>query len=124
VTRRALPLVILLGAAVTVVGETPGPTPVPAREPQVTLRWSAREEQQTYGYLVYRAVRREGPYLRINPTIVRSCPSPSGEPSRYEYVDRDVVPGTTYFYYLDSVSNGGLKARFSGVLARAVATGP
>ncbi len=84
---------------------------------EVTLRWKAKKEERAYGYLVYRAERREGPYRRVSERIIRITPD-AGEASAYAWTDHGVVAGTTYFYYLDVVSTGGIKQRFSGVLSR------
>ncbi len=89
--------------------------------PQAVLRWQATQEKQTYGYLVYRSESREGPFLRVGTTIVRAK---GGEAVHsYEFIDDDVLPGNTYFYYLDQISLNGIKSRFSGVLAKVVEAG-
>ena len=41
----------------------------------------------------------------------------------YLWTDHNVEPGKTYFYYLDTISRGGKKQRFSGVLSRTIAPG-
>lgn len=94
----------------------PPPPAAPAARREVTLRWRANQEENVYGYLVYRATQRSGPFRRLNAEIVRA-----GGAGRYEYVDRTVEPGVTYYYYLDSVSRSGAKQRFSNVLLREVA---
>jgi hypothetical protein len=104
---------------------TTTPSPVPSAGPtsdarRVTLRWRAARETGVYGYLVYRAVQREGPYVRLAPAIVR-VPEDGAVEHAYEYVDADVLPGHTYFYYLDSISSTGSKQTFSGVLTRRIA---
>lgn len=94
----------------------------PTEKLAVTVRWQARQEARAYGYLVYRAKQRSGPYQRINDSIVQVLVPASGvAQSSYSYTDRDVEPGQTYFYYLDLVTHDGRKERFSGVLSRTVA---
>ena len=39
-------------------------------------------------------------------------------PHRYTYEDREVEAGRSYYYYLESISKGGLKSRLSGVVTR------
>lgn len=97
-------------------------SPAAAADQHVTLRWRAARETGVYGYLAYRAEQREGPYLRLGPTTIR-VPDDGAAEHAYEYIDSDVLPGRTYFYYLDSVSTAGVKQTFSGVLTRAVAAG-
>ena len=103
------------------------PPPVPADTPPVVgkagerrarLTWEAQKEKDTYGYLVYRADRREGPFRRINRDIVRV--NPGAEAHTYRYVDEQVEPGRTYYYYLESIDRAGSKLRLSGVMAKVI----
>lgn len=97
--------------------------PTTAAEPSatdsITLKWEARNENAVYGYLIYRADRRQGPFLRINTEILHvEEPAMDDASSSYEYIDATVTPGSTYFYYLDTISKGGFKTRFSGVIKK------
>jgi hypothetical protein len=128
VTRRLAPLLALAAAALAAAPATasePAPTAVPApSDPSITLTWSARNEGTVYGYLIYRAERRQGPFLRINHDIVRVDETATDETvSRYRWVDTTVTPGATYYYYLDTVSLQGRKSRFSGVLKKTAPQG-
>jgi hypothetical protein len=89
---------------------------------QAVLRWVARDETDVYGYLVYRASRRGGPYTRVNPGIV-TVVSDGAMEHAYEFVDRNVEFGATYFYYLDLVTRSGAKKRFSGVVEKRIPQG-
>jgi hypothetical protein len=82
------------------------------------LTWEARQEQETYGYLVYRAGSREGPFRRINRDILRVSSGPG--PHVYSYTDEQVAPGHTYYYYLESIGRGGTKSRLSGVMTKVI----
>jgi hypothetical protein len=95
-------------------------TPVVGRpgERRARLTWEARQEKDTYGYLVYRSDRREGPFRRVNPEIVRV--SAAAGPHVYTYLDEQVEPGHTYYYYLESMGRGGTKSRLSGVMAKVI----
>ena len=46
----------------------------PQEAPRVTLTWKVKGGQDVYGCLVYRAGRREGPFLRVSPRILRLPP--------------------------------------------------
>lgn len=85
-----------------------------------TLNWTARTEAGVYGYLVYRSEDRAGPYRRVELSVVR-VPADGLDRHAYSFVDRQVVPGVTYYYYLDAVSDSGLKQRFSGIISRTTA---
>ncbi len=106
-------------------GQTATDTPSEKTEPGITLKWSARNEKLVYGYLIYRAERRQGPFLRINPEIIHVETPATGESiSSHEYTDASVTPSSTYFYYLDTISNGGVKTRFSGVIKKSAPPQP
>lgn len=85
--------------------------------PESTLRWKARYETGTYGYLIYRSDAEAGPFRRINARIV---PKQSNPDAGYVYVDRDVTPGRTYYYRIDGVSEAGVKKPLSPVLPKTI----
>ena len=87
--------------------------------PGAVLRWQARNEAGVYGYLVFRAEKPEGPFLRISTEIIHVALD-GPEVGSYTYVDRDVEPGRTYYYTLDVVEDSGRKRRFSGVMSKTV----
>jgi hypothetical protein len=98
----------------------PQSPPPPSRVLETRLKWTAAAEDRLYGYVVYRAEERSGPYRRVSRDIVKVQDDATG-PHRYEFVDRAVQAGRTYYYYLDVITVGGRKVTFSGVLARAIA---
>jgi hypothetical protein len=119
--RKNLPLALLWTLAATGVPASAPPAPsgdLSAR-PQATLEWKAAKEEGVYGYLVYRATEREGPYLRVGPEIVHVSREP-GEVHSYRFVDSTVDAGKTYYFYLDKVATTGEKTRFSGVVSKTV----
>lgn len=95
-----------------------GPPPAPTVAPAI-LEWKATKEEGVYGYLVYRATDRDGPYRRLGHEIVRVSQEP-GEIHSYRFVDTTVEASKTYFYYLDKIATTGVKSRFSGVVAKRV----
>lgn len=119
---------VLAIAALAGCGE-PTATPDATETPQVgdvgsyrseasnTLKWEASAERGVYGYLIYRADDRAGPFRRINSHVVR-VPQDTDESHRYTYVDETVEPGRTYHYYLDAVAKTGTKQRFSGIVTK------
>jgi hypothetical protein len=112
------------GAPVPLPTPPPVPPPVTGRpgERRARLVWNATQEDQTYGYVVYRAERREGPFLRANARVVPVGTGPA--PGAYAYEDDTVEPGRSYFYYLESVSKGGAKTRLSGVVTKIIPPAP
>jgi len=113
-------------AALQFKAPTPPPVPPPVMgrpgEKLARLTWDAGQEEQAYGFLIYRADRREGPFRRVNARIVPVQEGPP--PHRYTYEDRDVEPGHSYYYYLESISKGGVKARLSGVVTKVIPPAP
>lgn len=93
-----------------------------ADPPRVTLTWTARQESTVYGYLVYRSRKREGPFRRVSPKVIRSTGGP--EASRYEWVDDGVTPGETYFYYVEALDHGARRHPLTGVVSKTVAPAP
>ena len=80
------------------------------------LHWSSKHEKGVYGYIIYRASRANGPFLRINKRVVpavRSVKSAdatvAAQPNRYEFKDETADPAQTYYYYVDVISTTGLK---------------
>ena len=111
--------ILLFVAAAAAVGASS-----PEEAPSATLNWQARQEGQIYGYLIYRSEKREGPFRRINRTIVHANAADGDTVESYRFVDRDVEPGKTYYYYLDTLGGDGKKKRLSGVMAKTVAPRP
>ena len=109
---------------------SPRASPSPAAAPVVgrpgekwaRITWEVRQEQETYGYLVYRADRREGPFRRVNRDILKVSSGPG--PHSYSYTDDQVAAGHTYYYYLESVGRGGTKSRLSGVMTKVIPEAP
>lgn len=107
---RALGLVLLLLVAMAAGAGERG---------LVTVRWKATAEDRAFGYIVYRSTDRGGPFVRLNPAIVRVS-----EGGSYAYPDAAVEAGQTYFYYVDSVDNDGRKVRLTGVLSATAKAAP
>lgn len=105
---------------------TPPPVPPPVTgkpgERRARLVWTATQEDQTFGYLVYRADRREGPFLRLNPKVVQV--GSGAAQGSYAYEDDTVAPGRSYFYYLESIDKGAQKRRISGVVEKIIPPAP
>jgi hypothetical protein len=112
--------------ALRITPPTPPPVPPPVQgkpgERKARLVWEAAQEDQAYGFLVYRSDRREGPFRRLNDTIVPVSTAPP--PHQYTFEDTTVEDGRTYFYYLESISQAGQKARLSSVVTKVIPKAP
>ena len=80
------------------------------------ISWSTSSEIDNFGYDIYRALREEGPFERITADPVLGAGT-TDEPSTYEYFDDTIEECTIYFYYVESVSMGGERERFTPVFA-------
>jgi hypothetical protein len=90
-----------------------GPTRTEGPGP-VRLEWTARNAMRTFGFLVYRSTDRGGPFQRM------SAPIHATDGGRFAFVDEDVEPGNTYYYYVDSIDLQGRRTRFSPTFAKTV----
>ncbi len=96
----------------------PAPTATaPVEPPRITLKWTTASEVDNYGYFVHRSETKEGPFRPLNDKALPGAGT-TDLPSSYKYEDFDVVPGKTYFYYLESLSIHGAKEKFSGVIEK------
>ena len=77
----------------------------------VELEWTTQTEVGNIGFYIYRSETREGEYVRVNKTIVKSAGN-SAFPNTYSYIDDSVSPDVnTYFYYLEDVDIAGIKTK-------------
>jgi len=72
----------------------------------VHLRWRTESEVNNLGFAVYRSEAKDGKYVKI--AFVAGAGS-SAMPSNYQYFDKEVERGKTYFYYLEDVDVAGIK---------------
>ena len=94
------------------------PEETPKKEEQEsyknTIRWTTASEVDNFGYDVYRAKKEEGPFECINETPIEGAGT-SDVPQSYVYVDDTIDPDQEYFYYVESISMSGERARFTPV---------
>ena len=86
----------------------------------VHLKWTARNDSRLYGYMVYRAADRAGPFRRVNERPIPTVSTKTDEASQYIFTDHAVEPGKTYYYYIDSMGRNGTQERLSPVLSKSV----
>ncbi|MGB0132488.1 hypothetical protein [Dokdonella sp.] len=91
-----------------------------AAKPAV-LSWQIKPNPDVFGFNVYRATSRTGPFLRVSKELVRPKSSASDSAQNtVRFEDADVESGRTYYYYVDVVRNSGLSERLTGVVAKTV----
>ena len=89
------------------------PTDPPGHGP--LLKWQVSNENNIYGYLVYRGDAENGPFLRVNKDIVRVGENKGdGITSSYAWRDDSATAGKTYWYYIGMLNRDGSKQQLSG----------
>jgi hypothetical protein len=70
--------------------------------PAVEVEWDTATEVDAAGFYLYRSQARNGNFSLVNDKLIPSRGNAvSG--ATYTYVDRNVVPGQTYYYVLEEV---------------------
>ena len=80
-----------------------------------TVKWSTASESDNFGFDVYRAEQRDGPYERITPQPVLGAGT-TDLPRDYRFVDDGIEADTAYFYYVESISLSGKRKRFTPIM--------
>jgi hypothetical protein len=79
------------------------------------LKWQVSNENNIYGYLVYRGDAENGPFLRVNKEIVHvDAGKGDGITSTYAWRDDSATAGKTYWYYIGMLYRDGTKQQLSG----------
>ncbi len=85
----------------------------------ITLGWETSSEINNLGFNLYRAESPDGPRTQINAELIPSLVPPgSTYGAVYEYVDNDVLPGITYYYWLEKLDVYGNTELFGPVDAQ------
>jgi hypothetical protein len=72
----------------------------------VILEWTTESEVNLAGFNVYRSESRDGPYVKLNDTLIPASPDPIAGAS-YSYADSTARGGVTYYYKLEDVELDG-----------------
>ncbi len=71
----------------------------------VEVSWQTVSETSVVGFNVYRASSEDGPQQKLNSsTIMAAYPGAMG--GSYQFVDRAVTPGQTYYYWVEATGVG------------------
>jgi len=74
----------------------------------VTLRWRTETELDNAGFNIYRGNTEDGNYTRIGFVYAAEDAEMGND---YQFTDKEVEPGKTYFYYLEDIDLSGEKNR-------------
>ncbi|HEV8239009.1 MAG TPA: hypothetical protein VGS57_06545 [Thermoanaerobaculia bacterium] len=93
----------------------PSASPVPTPPYRNTVRWSTASEVDNFGYDVYRGTSPDGPFERITADPIPGAGT-TDEPQKYSFVDDEIDPYATYYYYVEAISLAGVRERFTPVI--------
>jgi hypothetical protein len=91
------------------------PAPVPTPPYKNTVRWSTASEVDNFGYDVYRGTSKDGPFERLTKDPIPGAGT-TDEPQKYSFVDENIDPYQTYFYYVEAISLAGVRERFTPII--------
>lgn len=103
--------------AVTLVSFTAMPQTI-----ALVLRWTTISEINTLGFNLYRATSRTGMQTKLNANLIPAQVLGGPVGAMYEYTDRSIIVGTTYYYWLEEVSVSGAPTRY-GPITGTIANG-
>jgi len=84
----------------------------------IIVEWVTASELNTAGFNVYRSTSLTESPLKLNAQLIPSSSDPLTGAS-YQYTDRDLSPGTTYYYFVEEVERDGTKNRFEAIQVKA-----
>jgi len=88
----------------------------PAEEPLVnTLKWTTASEVDNFGFDIYRGLSEDGEFAKITAEPLAGAGT-TDEPQKYVFVDEAIDPSKDYYYYIESISLGGIRETFSPII--------
>lgn len=91
-----------------VKNQTEAPPP-PGEGP--LLKWTVENEQQVYGYTIYRSDSEAGPFVSVNNDVIKAALNGSGE--SYQWRDITAESGKAYWYYIGLINKAGRREKLS-----------
>jgi hypothetical protein len=83
---------------------------------EVIIRWSTETETDNAGFNIYRAKAEDGEYIQINSSLIPAEGS-AAQGSSYEFMDKGVKNGRTYYYKLGDIDLNGISTMHGPVSA-------
>ncbi|MCX7047914.1 MAG: dockerin type I domain-containing protein, partial [Candidatus Sumerlaeota bacterium] len=87
--------------------ESPSGLRAAAGAKSVWLTWMLHTNKQVKGYRLYRATALAGSYQVVNSDLICNT----------EYMDKNLTPGTTYYYRLAAVTASGVESEWTAAVA-------
>lgn len=73
------------------------------QEDGILLTWETAEELNNLGFNLYRAEDLQGPKVQVNSKLIPSQNPGGTSGAVYEFLDRQVVAGKNYYYWLEDI---------------------
>lgn len=80
-----------------------------------TVRWTTASEQDNFGFDVYRGESEDGPFVKLTSSPMLGAGT-SDETHHYEFRDDGIDPCNAYWYYVEDISTGGERSRFTPII--------
>jgi len=116
-------LIALLGASHALAAVTLASFTAAGGDGQVLLEWETASEINNIGFNLWRSTSQAGGYVRLNAWLIPSKALGSVVGADYDYTDREVINGTTYYYKLESIATDG-SSEFHGPISATPASQP
>lgn len=84
----------------------------------VKLEWATITEVSNLGFHLYRAESADGPWTRLNDSLIPTRWPGSSIGAQYEFIDEAVQKGVAYYYLLEDVDVGGLTTQHGPVMVK------
>lgn len=107
---RTTIVVVLVGMLIE-CGSEANPDQSAAR----TIRWRTASEESNFGFDIFRATSKDGPFTKITAKPVPGAGT-TDTPQSYSYHDSGIHPDKRYFYYVESISLNGERKRFTPII--------
>ncbi|MBO9662357.1 hypothetical protein [Dokdonella sp.] len=93
-------------------GASNGDSPPPAGSGPL-LKWATKDGADVYGFQIFRAKEKSGPFSLMNEKLIKAIRQPNGS-SYYQWRDATAESGRKYWYYVGIVRTDGSKQQLTG----------
>jgi hypothetical protein len=77
-----------------------------------TPKWTLASEQDNFGFEVYRGDSEKGEFTKLNKEPILGAGT-TDETQKYQFRDDSIDPCKEYWYYIESISTGGVREKFT-----------
>ncbi|GJM10870.1 MAG: hypothetical protein DHS20C11_31460 [Lysobacteraceae bacterium] len=88
-----------------------------------TPKWATASEESNFGFDVYRGESEDGPFIKLTEDPIIGAGT-TDEPSYYQFADDTIDPCKAYWYYVESISNSGVREKFTPTFRARPKRGP